>query len=287
MVAFLLFSLGRVRIDDEYLFLPPTMKTIPCPFCGYGRAWKLRREKRKCQRCRHEFAPQRYPVAGFRVTEEEWHLCIATFLRERTIRRVTEEVGRSHCLVERMLMHVRLCVFSVVPEQFVGPMEMDETYIGGQRKNKHLHIRRIQAKRGHGTDKLPIVGMFDRTTGQVFVVVEPKKLDMQFITQIMTQHVTSGAEIYTDGYKMYRSLNRHGFRHAYVDHADGEYARGDVHTNNIEGFWGILKRKMSCIGGMQRQYLPLFVAEIVWKFNHRHLSLADQEKALMTLVLDS
>jgi transposase-like protein len=166
-----------------------------------------------------------------------------------------------------------------------GIVEMDETYIGGQRRNKRLHIRRIKAKKGHGTDKLPIVGLFSRQTGKVLVAVEPKKLDIRFIRSMIRENVVCGSLIYTDGFKMYRSIPEDGYVHRFVDHDGGEYVRDDVHTNNIEGFWGILKRKMSCIGGMRRKYLSLFVGEIVWRFNHRTDSLKEQERALMKLVL--
>ena len=184
-----------------------------------------------------------------------------------------------------MLMELRVRMADVIPDPFHGPVEMDETYIGGQRKNKKLHIRRIKTKKGHGTDKLPIVGILDRKTGVVFVVVEPRKLDITFVLHTIKKRVVLGSRIYTDGFKMYRSLPQHGYVHEYVDHAGEEYVRGEVHTNNIEGFWGILKRKMGCIGGMQRKYLHLFVGEIVWKFNHRSQSLKDREHALMELIL--
>lgn len=217
--------------------------------------------------------------------EDVWKQCITVFLRERTIRRITQDTGLSHGTVERIVMQLRLAMVSVIPPVFVGPVEMDETYIGGQRKNKRLHIRKLQAKRGHGTDKLPIVGLFDRASGTVFVVVEPRKLDIAFILATVQQRVVPHATIYTDGFKMYRCFSRHGLLHQYVDHDGGEYVRGDVHTNNIEGFWGILKRRLGCIGGMQRQYLHLFVAEIAWKFNHRLQSLSEQEEELFQSIL--
>jgi transposase-like protein len=166
-----------------------------------------------------------------------------------------------------------------------GIIEMDETYIGGQRKNKRLHIRRIKAKKGHGTDKLPIVGLFSRDTGKVRVAVEPKKLDIRFVRQMIRESALRGSSVYTDGFKMYRSIPQDGFVHQYVDHDGGEYVRDDIHTNNIEGFWGILKRKMSCIGGMRRVYLQLFVGEIVWRFNHRKEPLEEQERVLLELIL--
>ncbi len=261
------------------------MAQISCPFCGFGRSWIVRGKKRKCKACRREFGGNTYPVAGFRITAKVWHKAVATFLRERTEKRLSEEAGVSLKTAQKMAHHLRVVMSAEVPAPFTGIVEMDEAYIGGQRKNKRLHIRRIQGKRGHGTDKLPIVGLFSRESGQVFVEVEPKKLDVAYVFQTIQRRVVSGSRVYTDGFKMYRGLSKLGYVHEFVDHAGGEYVRGDVHTNNMEGFWGIMKRKMGCIGGMRRTRLPYFVGEIVWKFNHRNLSLKDQERALMRLVL--
>jgi transposase-like protein len=258
-----------------------------CPFCGFCRSWTIRRKRRKCKKCRREFGELIYPIRGFRATESEWLESIGTFLRERTIKRVAEENRRSHYLAERIVMRLRQAMSREAIPTLNGPIELDETYIGGQRKNKRLHIRRIKAKRGHGTDKLPIVGFFDRATGRIIVYVEPRKLDLSFIIKTLKENVAPGATVYTDGFKMYRQIPKYGFEHSYVDHDHDELVRGDIHTNNIEGFWGILKRKLSCIGGMQRKYLPLFVAELVWKFNHRRLSFKEQKQALWKLVSDA
>src|SRR6185503_13347730 len=181
--------------------------------------------------------------------------CIHVFLRQRAALSVSAETGIPHCRIARMVHLLRLCMAEDTPKRFLGPVEMDETYIGGQRKNKRLHIRRIKAKRGHGTDKLPIMGIFDRSSKQVYVEVMTRKLSMQHIFSTMNQRVHPQATVFTDGYKMYRGLKRKGFKHEYVDHDGGEYVRGVIHTNNIEGFWGILKRKLSCIGGMRRERL--------------------------------
>lgn len=206
-------------------------------------------------------------------------------LRERTGSRAAEEAGVSLKTAQKMTHYLRTQMLGEELELFSGVIEMDEAYIGGQRKNKKLHIRRIQGKRGHGTDKLPIVGLFSRESGKVFVHVEPKKLDIAYILTTIQERVKPGSQIYTDGFKMYRGISKIGYHHEYVDHAGGEYVRGDIHTNHIEGFWGIMKRKMSCIGGMRRDRLPFFVGEIVWRFNHRDESLKNQERALWALVL--
>ena len=214
-----------------------------------------------------------------------WRTAIQTFIRERTLLRVAEEASVSSKTAQRMTRLFRECMTQEPWETCSGIIEMDETYIGGQRKNKGLHIRRIKAKKGHGTDKLPIVGLFSRDTGRVRVAVEPKKLDIQFVRKMIRDSAMCGASIYTDGFKMYRSIPEDGYVHCFVDHDGGEYVRDDIHTNNIEGFWGILKRKMSCIGGMRRSHLYLFVGEIVWRFNHRTESFKEQERILLELVL--
>lgn len=64
------------------------------------------------------------------------------------------------------------------------------------------------------------------------------------------------------------------------------WSGGVIHTNNIESFWGILKRKLGCIGGMRRDRLHLFVGEIAWKYNHRSVTLKEREQALQKLILD-
>lgn len=226
-----------------------------------------------------------YPVDGFRLTKQTWQVAVQTFLRERTEKRMASEMDVSLKTAQRVAHHLRTRMASQKPLPFVGIVEMDETYIGGQRKNKRLHIRRIKGKKGHGTDKLPIVGLFSRESGQVFVDVEPRKLDVVYVFKTIQERVVPGSQIHTDGFKMYRGLPKIGYLHEFVDHAGDEYVRGDVHTNNIEGFWGIMKRKMGCIGGMRRNRLHLFVGEIVWKFNHRRHSLNQQERALLELVL--
>lgn len=261
------------------------MRQTHCPSCGFTRHWSLRREKKKCKRCRKEFSNRPYPVSGFRLTIDSWQKAVQTFIRERSLLRVAERTQVSSKTAQRMTHLFRESMTNEPWQICSGIVEMDETYIGGQRKNKRLHIRKIRTKKGHGTDKLPIVGLFSRRAGRVRVAVEPRKLDIRFVRSMIRKSVIPGSSIYTDGFKMYRSIPADGYIHRFVDHDGGEYVREDIHTNNIEGFWGILKRKLGCIGGMRKKYLFLFVGEIVWRFNHRTESLEAQEQALLELIL--
>lgn len=256
-----------------------------CPNCGLRRSWKIRRGKRKCKKCRREFAPGRWPVAGFRMGADAWSRAADAFLRERTVRALAASCGTGIRRAHEIARAFRLAMATEAVPVFRGPVELDETYIGAQRKNQRLHLRkRYPPKRGHGTHKLPILGIFDRKSGLVRVEVEPRKLDVGFLRGVVREQVRPRARIFTDGYNAYVLLEQDGFRREWVNHDAGEYVRGDVHTNNIEGFWGIMKRRMSCIGGMRRSRLHVFAKEVAWRFNHRRVDLDGKKRALLALV---
>ena len=270
------------------------MSQNQCPKCDYNRLWKIRRNKFKCKKCRCEFSNYKYPVKGIRATEKDWVKCIKIFLRQRTINNIVCEANIGYRSAQKMANHLRLIMFHDPPNKFQGITEVDETYIGGQRKNKKLHIRRLTPpKRGHGTDKLPIIGLLNRDTGQVYVQVLSRRLKgsgskILKVMNVIKERTQRGSMIYTDTYQLYKHLEiYHECYHESINHYQGQYTRGTIHTNNIEGFWGILKRKLGCIGGMRRSRLYLFVAEISWKFNHRKMPLLRQEKELLKLVKES
>ena len=260
------------------------MSKITCPYCLYTRSWKIRRGARKCKKCRREFRHKTYPVLGIRSTSQDWKECLHVFVRQRSVKAVVQETGLGHCRVEKMLTYTRQRMNEAMPDSFSGICEADETFIGGQRKNKRLHIRRRPCKRGHGTDKTPIVGVLSRDLGQVSVKVLERRCEQTVIGFIVSQ-LSNNAVLYTDGYKMNRAVCKYGVEHHYADHDSGEYVRGNIHTNGIEGFWGYLKRNLAMIGGIRRDRMQLFVAELVWRYNHRHLTPNEKQKELLKLIL--
>ncbi len=72
----------------------------------------------------------------------------------------------------------------------------------------------------------------------------------------------------TDGGQSYKKFMPDG-RHASVNHSAGEYVRGDVHTNSIEGFWGQLRRGLNGIyHSVSRKHLGRYLAEFQFLHNH-------------------
>ena len=73
-----------------------------------------------------------------------------------------------------------------------------------------------------------------------------------------------------------------GYVHRLVRHHKGEYSDGKGnHINGLEGFWGYLKRRLTAKGGIRKERLPLYLAEYVWRYNHRNDSIQIQKKLIL------
>lgn len=258
-----------------------------CPSCGHSSSWSIRRNHHKCKRCRKEWSPgSQHPVAGFRLGRRAWKRIIETFLRDKRIKAIEEECRLAHETASKATLTIRTVMTEDIPTHLCGVCEADETYVGGSWKNKAVHIRRQGTKRGRGTSKQPIFGIIQRNgkeSSKVRVWLTPDTKNKTLMPHI-TRTVERGSTIYTDGRKGYRQLPRYGYRHDWVDHDAGEYVRGDVHTQNIDGYWGQLKTHLDSIGGIRKHRLHLFIGEHVWRFNNRHLTRKEQVKKIYLLL---
>jgi transposase len=94
-----------------------------------------------------------------------------------------------------------------------------------------------------------------------------------------------GSIVCTDALRLYTGIAANGYVHRLVQHAQGEFcSRQGTHINGLEGFWGYVKRRLAAKGGIRRDRLPLYVAEYVWRYNHRRCSTRQQVHLLMTLL---
>ncbi len=166
---------------------------------------------------------------------------------------------------------------------FNGIVEIDETFIGGQWRNKPWRIRRKGTKRGHGTSKQAVFGMLSRDTGQVIAFPIPN-LRSETLLAALRANLASGAHVYTDGWSGYSHVVD-SFVHEKTDHRSGIYVLGTVHTNGIESFWGYLKRRLKITGGIRVERLPLFLGEEIWRFNNRKLTLDEKAERLYQLLV--
>lgn len=121
---------------------------------------------------------------------------------------------------------------------FEGPVEVDETFIGGKRKNMSAS-RRKQFKGRGAVGKAIVVGVKDREANKVIARVVDGT-DAKTLQGFVRENVGSGATVYTDESASYKGMAE--YTHEFVNHSIGEYVREMAHTNGIESFWSMLKR---------------------------------------------
>ena len=135
-----------------------------------------------------------------------------------------------------------------IPEIFSGIVEVDETYLDGQWKNKRFRERKTGSKRGRGTMKTPVFGILCRG-GKVWAQIVPD-VEAKTLLPLIRKRVEPGSVICSDTWKSYTGVAANGYVHRLVKHQEGEYVNGQGnHINGLEGFWGYLKRRVVAKGG--------------------------------------
>ena len=159
-----------------------------------------------------------------------------------------------------------------------GPVEVDETFVGGTPKFMHKSRRlTLVQKRNEVPDwkasdthpgKTVVMGMLDRESRQIRAKVVPNVKRETLQNEILS-HIKSGSTVYTDAATSYYNLAAREYIHETVTHVD-EYVRGQVHTQGIENFWSLLKRGLKgTYVAVEPFHLERYVDEQVFRINNR------------------
>ena len=251
-----------------------------CPKCGStktsDRGGVL---KYWCASCRRRFSVRTGTILQCsRLPLRKW--AIAIYLHVTSLKGVSSmKLHRDLSITQKsawyMLHRIREAwVMEITPDmKFRGPLEVDETYVGGSRSNMHASKRKLLAGKSPLASRTVVAGVLDRPTRQVRAEVVPEA-DAETLQAFLSRHAVWGSTVYTDAASMYNNIP---YDRRSVKHSAGEYVRGDASTNSIESFWATIKRaKKGVYHKMSPKHMQRYVNEFVGRYNIRDVDTIDQ-----------
>ena len=215
-----------------------------CGKCGSVNTRKVPNAKPMpywCTDCRSYFSVRTgTPIARSNVPLRKWaiaiYLCL-TSLKSVSSMKLHRDIGVSQPTAWFMLHRIREAWAGDGEGPFDGPVEFDETYVGGKRKNMSNAKRKAATGRGP-VDMVTVVGAKDRATNKVNAKVI-ESTDKDSLHDFVADNAEPDAVVYTDDAAAYEGIPN---PHENVKHSASEYVNGMAHTNGIESFWSMLKR---------------------------------------------
>ena len=213
-----------------------------CPRCGSVRTHEAKHAKSpyRCTDCRSYFSVKTgTALEASKVPLRKWVFAIyleTTSLKGVSSMKLHRDIKVTQKTAWFMLHRLREVWANDKVDKFSGPVEVDETYMGGKRRNMSNAKRKELAGTGRGSvGKVAVVGAKDRATNRVAVKVV-ESTDKPTLQGFVVEHTAPGATVYSDEASAYEGLP---FEHESVKHSVAEYVRGMAHTNGMESFWSM------------------------------------------------
>jgi transposase-like protein len=249
-----------------------------CPHCGsVEKPYELNGKAHrpgvyKCSDCREQFTVTVGTVfERSKIPLSKW--LTATYLLCSSKKGISSHqlhrtLGVTYKTAWFMTHRIREAMRDITTDQLGGEgtsgiVEADETYFG---KTKGM------GKGAHLKQKQKVVALVERK-GRVRAFHVPT-VNVDTLKPILHGQIAKNARLMTDSAGMYKKIGKHFASHEIVDHAAKEYVRGDVTTNTVESFFGVLKRG---IGGVYQHVSPEHLSRYVDEFAFRHNNRAALE----------
>lgn len=268
-----------------------------CPHCGNGnRCYYLtpkdeagrktrtgnRTQRRlwKCGACRKQFSVLTGAVMhGTKIPVRTWVFVMFEMAASKngvSAREIERKYGVTNRSAWFLTHRIREAMaHGGITVKMTGTVMADETWIGGKPKNRHGY-RWNKGTQGV-TDKMPVVSLINKETGEVRSRIVPNVNGQNLRAVIAANADLPNTTLHTDEWLGYKQVGREVAAHERITHREGEYARGAVTTNHVEGFFSQLKRS---IDGTHHHvsvtHLDRYLAEFDYRYSTRAASDGDR-----------
>jgi len=241
---------------------------IECPRCAERSISRIeKRRQYECNSCRYQFSVTAGTVFhDSHLPLWKWFLGIYMVGESKkgiSAKQLERTLGVSYKTAWYLGHRIRSAMEEDSPVPLKGIVEVDETWVGGKRRDHPVH--------GPWHNKTMVLGAVERG-GNVRLKVEQRR-DRETLQGFVKDAVHDDAEaIFTDADEnpAYGNLGDADTYHAVINHRSEEWVRAQVHTNTVEGVWSLLKR--SIVGSyhqLSAKHLPAYLDEVAFKFNNR------------------
>jgi transposase-like protein len=245
-----------------------------CPRCNDASPARLEKTPKLlyCKKCDYQFTvttgtifhDSHLPLVKWFATA----LLICEAKKGISALQIKRTVGMAYKTAWYLCHRIRKAMTEVDRVPLTGTVEMDETYVGGQRLN--------QGHPGRYDNKEIVVGIRQRGGDLRFFHAEDAKSGT--LAKYIKEHISEDVDvIVTDEWTAYPKAmidaGVHGSRHKTIKHKDRVYVQGEVHTNTVESAFSLLKRGI--IGSWHKvsaKHLASYLEEMTFRFNRRKRS---------------
>ena len=250
-----------------------------CPDCGSTNTVETKNRKPmpyRCRDCRRHFSVRKGMVMqSSKIGYQKWAIALymmTTGLKGVSSMKLHRELGITQKTAWYLMQRIREGFFGR-PTAMPGPVEVDETYMGGKRRNMPKAKRARMEGRG-AVGKTAVIGIKNRQHKRVAAQVIPDTKG-DTLLRFVRETALRGAEVYTDDFPAYHGLT--DYTHDSVKHSAQEYVRGQVHTNGIESLWSMLKRGyVGTYHKMSPKHMGRYVAKFAGRQNLREFDTVTQ-----------
>lgn len=256
---------------------------IVSPFDSNSKVYKCKDNKYRCKNTGKYFNVKTNTLFdNTKIELSKWFLAIYIATSHKkgiSSMQLAKDIDVTQKTAWFMLQRIRNCFGISDNVQLDNEVEIDETFVGGKNKNRHVS-KKVENSQGRSyKDKIPVLGMIERKGNLIAKVVANTKSET--LTPEVIKAVKDTASVITDEWLGYKSLKRF-YDHTFVKHNGGEYVNGRVYTNTIEGFWSLLKRGIIDIYHFAtRKHLQKYVDEFVFRYNTRDDSTRNRFNTLL------